>query len=133
MNAASFLFHIDPPSVADAGDEAAIQTRFRSRMRMRAPEVKLVAVPNAGVRTSYEKFQRAREGLVIGFPDLVCLWLGGCAFIEFKQRTGSLSAAQHDNLNWLARAGFACGVFRSVESAMAFLRAQGAPFMAEAA
>lgn len=131
------LFHIDPPTAADPGSESDIQTRFRSRMRILAPEVRLVAMPNAGKRTAWEAQQRKREGLAKGWPDLGAHWCHGfgrspvphVAWLEFKDRKGSLSIEQHDNLNWLTQAGFPCGVFRSVETAIEFLRQQGAPFL----
>ena len=39
-----FAFHVDPRNAADDRDELAIQTLFRNRMRMLAPQVVLVAV-----------------------------------------------------------------------------------------
>jgi hypothetical protein len=72
-----------------------------------------------------------------GFPDLSAMWsnghraatLAGMAFLELKDRGGSLAPEQIDWLNWLHQAGFPCGCFRSVESACNFLRRHGAPFM----
>jgi hypothetical protein len=129
----TYPFPVDAPAQADSGTEIQIQGRFRSRMKSLAPQVKIVAVPNGGKRTAWEKLAASREGLTVGFPDVIVLWDGGCCFMEMKQRTGSLSPAQIDNLNWLARNGFACGVFRSVDTAVAFVKAQGAPFLFELA
>jgi len=129
-----YLFPYDPPSAADSGDEIGIQTRLRSRMRNIAPTVRLVATPNAGKRTAWAAMQAQREGMFKGFPDLKALWdPQGIAFLEIKQRAGSLTTEQISWLNWLHQAGFACGCFRSVDSAVAFLRLQGAPFLAAAA
>lgn len=130
---ADYPFHCDQRSVADPGTEIAIQVRFINRMKMLAPTVRLVATPNAGKRTQWAAMQAKREGMAAGFPDMTALWAGGTAYIEFKQKDGSLSEPQISWLNWLYNAGFPCGCFRSVDSAVAFLRAQGAPFMAEAA
>lgn len=134
-----FLFHVDPPSVADSGDEIGIQTRLRSRMKILAPTVRLVAIPNAGKRTAWAAMQAKREGLAKGFVDLQALWEPqaqnerGIAFLEIKDRKGSLTPEQITWLNWLHQAGFPCGCFRSADTAVAFLRDAGAPFMAEAA
>ena len=132
-----YLFHCDDRSVADPGDELAIQVRLRSRMRMLAPGVRLVATPNAGKRTAWAAMKAKAEGLSKGFPDLNVIWsngqgvnaVPGIAFLELKDRNGSLSAEQIDWLNFLHQAGFPCGCFRSVDTAIAFLRAAGAPFV----
>ncbi len=124
------IFHVDPPSVADAGSEFEIQLRFRKRVRDLAPRVKLVATPNASKRSQWEAGRAKSEGMVAGWPDITALWPGGgVAFIEFKAKTGALSLAQTEQLNWLTNAGFPCGVFRSVDSAVAFLQRCGAPFL----
>ncbi len=128
-----YLFPCDPPSAADEGDEFAIQVRLRNRIRMVAPAVRLVATPNGAKRTQWAAMRAKQEGMSKGFPDLLAIWPGGIAFIEMKSRTGSLSPEQIDWLNWLHRAGFPCGAFRSVESAVAFLRASGAPLLEQAA
>lgn len=129
----SYIFHCDPPAIADASDEIGIQSRLRSRLRNIAPSVRLVAIPNAGKRTAWAAMQAKREGLAKGFPDLLALWEGGCAFLEIKARAGSLDVEQIAWLNWLHNAGNAVGVFRSVDTAIAFLKEQGAPFLAAAA
>jgi hypothetical protein len=128
-----YLFPVDPPSVADSGDEVGIQTRFRTRMKMAAPSVRLFAIPNAGKRTAWSAMQVKREGLVTGFPDIGCHWEGGIAFVEFKTRTGALSNDQIRELNQLHANGHPCGVFRSADTAIAWLRSLGAPFLAAAA
>lgn len=129
----AYPFHVDPPAIADSGDEIGIQTRLRSRIRTIAPAVRLVAIPNAGQRTAWAAMNAKREGLAKGFPDLLALWGGGSAFLEIKVRSGSLSTDQIAWLNWLYAGGHSVGVFRSVDSAIAFLRQQGAPFLAAAA
>lgn len=131
---ADYPFHVDPRAIADPGSELSIQSRFRGRMKMLAPTVRIFAVPNAGRRTQWEALRAKQEGMVAGIPDCVCLWPGGTAWIEFKAKTGTLSKAQEEWLTWLHKAGHICGVFRAPDTAVAFLRAAGAPFLfAEAA
>lgn len=125
------IFHVDPKEVADEGDELSIQSRFRSRMKMQAPKCRVVATPNGGKRTAWERGKAMREGLSPGFPDVNVYWPGDLAILEFKDRNGKLSDVQTDWLNWLAQAGFKVGVFRSADTAMVFLRQHGAPFIVE--
>lgn len=135
-----YPFHCDPRAVADSGDELSIQVRFINRMKMIAPKVRLVATPNGGKRTQWAAMQAKREGMAKGFADLTVLWsngfagaqpVPGMAFIEFKQRDGVLSDPQISWLNWMTLAGFHCGCFRSVDTAVAFLKNCGAPFLQE--
>jgi hypothetical protein len=136
-----YLFHVDDRSVADQGDELSIQVRFRSRMKMLAPSVRIVATPNAGKRTAWAAIKAKSEGMAKGFPDVNCYWSNGLdeaavpgfAVLEFKDRSGSLSPDQVDWLNFLHRAGFPCGCFRSTDTAIAFLRKHGAPFIMQEA
>lgn len=121
------LFHIDPPSVADAGDELSIQVRLRKELKKRAPGVAFVAVPNGAQRTAWAAMKAKQEGMAAGFPDALILWKGGYAFPEIKTRTGTLSDQQHIWLNYLTNAGHPCGVFRSVATCLAWLASLGAP------
>lgn len=118
----TYPFHVDPRNAAQEQDELTIQVSFRRKMRDLAPAVKLVAIPNAGRRSSWEQIKRAKEGLTSGFPDLMALHQGRVAFIEFKAGTGSIDMKQIDQMNWLWRNAFPVGAFRSVETAVAFLR-----------
>ena len=135
----TYIFHMDAKSVADEGDELSIQAKFIGRMKNLAPGVRIVATPNGGNRTAWEKMRAKREGMWRGWPDVACYWSNGIdasavpgwAHIEFKAGNGSLSLDQIEALNWLHRHGFPCGVFRSVETAIAFVRRQGAPFALE--
>lgn len=129
----SYPYHVDPRAVADDGDEVTIQSRFRNRIRKLAPGCQVVAIPNGGNRTQWERLKAKREGLVAGFPDLMILWPGGQAFLEFKARNGALSDAQLGQLMWLHRAGYPTGVFRSVETAIEFMRDAGLPMIEQAA
>jgi len=117
-----FAFHVDPRNAQDDRDELAIQTLFRNRMRMLAPAVMLVAVPNAGKRTAWERRQRAKEGMVAGFPDLIALHDGRTALLEFKRGDGALSTVQIETLNRLVRLGFPVAVFRQADTAVEWLQ-----------
>lgn len=117
-------FHVDKRNTKDKRDEATIQARFRSRMKMLAPSVFLVAIPNAGKRTAWERKARAREGLVPGFPDMLAMFDGRTAALEFKSGIGSLSDQQIDTLNKLAAQDFPVGVFRSEDTAVEWLENQ---------
>lgn len=125
-----YPFHYDQPSVADSGDEIAIQTRLRSRMRSLAPRVRLVATPNGGRDSDWQRLRKIREGMSPGFPDLTAIAEPRLvAFLEIKAKAGSLSSEQINWLNFLHSAGFPCGCFRSVETAVAFLRRHDFPFI----
>ena len=126
----TYLFHFDPPAVADPGDELAIQVRLRARCKMLAPAMRLVAPPNGAKRTAYAAMKAKAEGMAKGFPDLSAIGPDQfIAFLEIKARGGSVSPEQIDTLNFLHRCGFPCGVFRSVDTAVAFLIDAGAPFL----
>lgn len=131
------LFHYDPPAVADAGDEHALQVRLRGRARILAPAVRLVSASNGSKMSAWSAMKAKSEGMSKGYPDLIAIWsngigenaVPGIAFLELKKRDGSLRPEQVDWLNFLHQAGFPCGCFRSVETAIGFLRSAGAPFV----
>lgn len=121
------LFHVDSPAVADTGSEIEIQIALRKALKKRAPLVAFVGIPNGAQRTAWAAIKAKQEGLQPGFPDAAVLWPGGLAFPELKTRSGSLSEQQFIWLNWLAKAGFKAGVFRSVNSCLWWLFDLGAP------
>lgn len=110
--------------------EIEIQTGFRRRMRITAPAVAVVAIPNAAKRGPAAIRQAKREGMASGFPDCICLWAGGLAFIEFKRPGGRLSDNQAEWNERLTRWGHSTKVCYSIEEALTFLRSCGAPFTA---
>lgn len=118
----TYLFHTDPRNAGQEQDELTIQVSFRRKMRELAPTVKLVAIPNAGRRSSWEQIKRAKEGLISGFPDLMALHQGRVAFLEFKSGIGSIDVKQVDQMNWLHRNAFPVGAFRSVDTAVEWMR-----------
>ena len=114
--------------------EIEIVTMFRSRCQILCPGVRVVGIPNAGKRSQWAAAQAKREGLVKGFPDVICLWRDrGIAMIEFKTAHGKLSIDQEEWLDRLNLMGFPATVARSADDALAFLRAMGAPFMGKVA
>ena len=117
-----YPFHVDPRNAQDSRNELAHQVLFQQRMRILAPRVMLVGVPNAGKRSAWEKRQRAKEGLRTGFPDMIALHDGRTAFLEFKSGTGTLSNDQVDTLNSLVRQDFPVGVFREADTAVEWLQ-----------
>ena len=137
----TYLFHHDPRSVADDGEEHALQVRLKGRLRILAPGIRLVSASNGAKMSAWSAMKAKAEGMSKGYPDLVALWsngkgenaVPGMAFLELKQRDGSLRPDQINWLNWLHEAGFPCGCFRSVDTAVAFLQRAGAPILAVAA
>lgn len=122
----SLLFHVDSPAVADEGSEVEIQVRLRKALKQ--TPCAFVAVPNGAQRTAWAAMKAKQEGLQKGFVDALVLAPGELvAFIEIKTRSGQLSEDQHVWLNYLTKAGFRCGVFRSVDSCLAKLREWGFP------
>lgn len=110
--------------------ELEIQTLFRSRCRIMCPAVEVVAIPNGSRRTEWEKLKAAREGLVAGFPDTMCLWhQRGIAFIEFKKPGGRVRPNQIEAMGRLQARGFPVTVAFSPDEAIQFLRDHGAPFI----
>ena len=111
-----------------APSEIAIQTLFRSRARMRCPQVRIVAIPNAGKRGQKALNQVRREGAAWGFPDVMALAPGKIAFLEFKSAKGRIAENQAEWLERLDVMGFPCGVFRDPDAALSFLESHGFPF-----
>lgn len=104
------------------------QRALRKRLYYTAPQVQLVAIPNAARRTRWEAARAKAEGMATGFPDLLCLAPGGLvAFIEMKAPRGRLSEAQGEWIERLQGFGFSAAVCRSADAAVAFLRDAGFP------
>lgn len=108
--------------------ELAIQTLFRSRLRMRAPRVVCVAIPNAGQRGQKALNQARREGAAWGFPDVLCFWPGGgVAAIEFKAAKGVVDDNQAEWNERLNALGTPATISRDPDEALAWLAGLGAP------
>lgn len=99
------------------------------------PDVLIAHVPN-GAHLSGDKQARCMQigalkgdGLKTGFPDLICIWNRGVAFIEVK-RPGAAKRLTPDQVYMhqrLGALGFLPAVVTSAEEAFAFLRERGAP------
>jgi hypothetical protein len=113
-----------------APSELQIQAGFRARLRYIAPSVSCVAIPNAAKRTQWAAMRAKQEGLVAGAPDVICIWPGGgICWIEFKAARGKLTPNQVDFHDKLERFGHRVAVARSIDEAVAFLKACGAPVL----
>jgi hypothetical protein len=123
-------FLAEPPDGERRRSELARVLEFRRLMRERAPRCMLEANANAGKRNPR---QARLEGIVAGVFDYTVTWpLGGIAWVEFKGysragRVGGLSLAQVAWGNRRARLGHHVACFYRPESALAWLRALGAP------
>ncbi|API58083.1 hypothetical protein BSL82_01210 [Tardibacter chloracetimidivorans] len=111
------------------------QQSFIAQMARIAPAVDIVAIPNAGRASDWERIQRWREGARAGALDLVITWAAhhdsdrGVFFAEFKDGQKMPSTQQRERLNRLYRMGHKCGVYRTPETLMKHLMHAGAPFV----
>lgn len=119
----------------DGASEIQRQALFLSRLKILAPAVDALAIPNAGKSTDWERLQRHREGARRGALDLMITWKPtlpadrGVFLAEFKSGTGMPSKDQRERLNRYFRMGHHCGVYRKPDTLLAHLRAAGAPFI----
>lgn len=99
------------------------------------PNVLIAHVPNGAHLSGNEQARCMQigalkgDGLKTGFPDLICIWNRGVAFIEVK-RPGCAKRVTPDQVYMharLAELGFAPAVVTSAEEAFAFLKERGAP------
>lgn len=122
----------DEPWFIEAKDsnpasELQRQMTFLALLAKLGPQCDVVAIPNAGKATDWERIQRWKEGARAGALDLVVTWAGGVFFAEFKDGKKMPTPAQRDRLNTYFRQGHGCGVFRKPETLIAHLRTAGAP------
>jgi hypothetical protein len=105
--------------VAGADREGPIQRSILAYLRLRLPGCVVAAVPNStdigGKRAMLAVANQKRNGLLPGFPDVVCYWCGECLLVEVKAPGGSLSKAQKDCHERLRAAGFQVVVARSID------------------
>jgi hypothetical protein len=115
------------------GSEIQRQSTFLKMMATLAPNVDIVAIPNAGKATEWERLQRWKEGARRGALDLVVTWEPTCqgdrgiAFPEFKDGKKMPDKDQRARLNRYYRMGHACGVFRTADVLIEYLRDRGCP------
>ncbi|MBT2133963.1 hypothetical protein KK137_06415 [Croceibacterium sp. LX-88] len=123
-------FLVEMPDGIRDWTEIGRQTTLFSVMRMAAPKVFGMAVPNAGKRNP---MQARREGIRSGAFDTV--WHSYprlIAYVEMKGydsrgRAGSLSTNQIEFGNRMTALGIPCGCFFDPCSAVSWLREQGFP------
>jgi hypothetical protein len=72
------------------------------------------------------------DGMRPGFPDLICVWKGGIAFMEVKRaKLSKTSPEQEQMLSLIGGMGHPAAIIKSVDDAHLFLKASGAPCRAE--
>jgi hypothetical protein len=143
VDAASFLEledTVDEPWFIEAKDDDPTsefdrQTLFLSRLKILAPAVDALAIPNAGKSTDWERIRRFREGARRGALDLKLTWKPskpgdrGVFFAELKAGRTMPTKDQCERLNRYYRMGHKCGVYRRPDTLLAHLREAGAPFI----
>lgn len=121
----------------DPTPENERQGAFLSLAAKLAPSVDVVAIPNAGKATDWERLERWREGARAGALDLLITWQPtkpgdrGVFFAEFKSGKKMPTPAQRERLNRYHAMGHGCGVYRRKETLLRHLRDAGAPFLLE--
>jgi hypothetical protein len=122
------------PKDKDPTPELKRQQAFLASIAKRAPTVDVVAIPNAGKATDWERIQRWKEGARAGALDLVISWEPtragdrGVFFAEMKDGEEMPTLTQKRRLNKYFRQGHGCGVYRTAATLIEHLRAAGAPF-----
>ena len=124
------LFFIEPHDALGLSEHKR-QVAFVSWMRVHAPGVKVVASANGFLTTDWQRTKAKREGMDGGAADLAIYWNHGCFLPEFKDGTAPVPQHQIDWLNWMHRAGFRVGVYRTRATLIAHLIEAGAPIVGE--
>ncbi len=105
-----------------ANPEDRIQAAIVDFVRTVAPQVRIHAIPNGGLRAKREAAKLKWTGVVAGVPDLAITIPGGLvAYIEVKAPRGSLSPEQREWRDWLNASRVPFALCRSIEDARAFL------------
>lgn len=124
------LFFIEPRDRLGISEHKR-QVAFVSWMRVHAPAVKVVASTNGYLLTDWQRTKAKREGMDGGAADLALYWgERECFLPEFKDGTAPVPQHQIDWLNWMHRAGFRVGVYRTRATLIEHLIEAGAPIMA---
>lgn len=107
--------------------EAKIQIAIKQRLILYG--VVAAHVPNAGKRSKAAGRRLKAEGMITGFPDLVCVGDGGrTMFLEVKRPRYSpsdVSDAQRDMHDLLRRKGHHVAIVTSQDEAVEALRSAG--------
>lgn len=117
------LFSIEP---RDRDPRSEHDRQCELVRRLRGLGLKVTATPNARA-WGMKAWNRAKaEGVEWGAADLTISATGGLtAYLEMKNGREMPEQHQVDWLNIRHRMGFAVGVFRTAEGAIAFLRERG--------
>ena len=118
------LFFIEPRD-NDPAPEEDRQGEAVATIRRTFPHARVVAILNGERRGQWALNLARKLGAWWGFPDLIVLAPRKIAMIEMKNGKDMPKQHQIDCMNWLHRSGFAVGVFRTADSAIAFLRREG--------
>lgn len=99
--------------------ESPIQRAILAYLRLRLPGCVAASVPNStdvrGRGAAIAIAKQKQNGLLPGFPDLVCFWWGECLLIEVKAPGGRVSDAQRAVHAALADQGFHVIVAREID------------------
>lgn len=110
-----------------APKESAVQIAIRQRLIFHG--VVAAHVPNGGKRSLAAGRRLKAEGMIAGFPDLVCVGDGGkVAFLEVKRPKYSpsdVSDEQRDMHDMLRRKGHHVAIVTSQDEAVAACRDAG--------
>lgn len=121
-------FFIEPRD-KDPASEFTRQRAFLAYMARHAPAVDVLAIPNAGRGTDWERVRRWNEGARAGALDLVITWNCGVFFAEMKNGQAMPTKAQRDRLSMYVRMGHRTGVYRTAAQLVEHLSEAGAPFL----
>jgi hypothetical protein len=108
-----------PVKARNLNAEARIQAAIVEYVRTVAPDIKIYAVPNGGLRTRREAARLKWTGVLAGVLDLILLLPGGrCAHWETKVPGGKgPTDEQEDMIDWLVRNDHTWAVVRSIDDA----------------
>jgi hypothetical protein len=118
------MFYVERPD-KDPATELQRVAKFRRDLRKALPAARIIAIPNAGKRGIKALAQAKAEGAAWGAPDMIVLWNGEEAFLEWKGGKNKPAPHQIDWLNWLHANGYPCAVVRTSGGAFSFLRSIG--------
>lgn len=88
-------------------------------LRQRAKDWLIAHVPNGGKREKREAQRLKQDGVIAGWPDLVCIREGVVVFVEMKKtKGGKLSPEQKNTIEAMMRAGAEVWVCEGWEAAL---------------
>jgi hypothetical protein len=107
-----------PVKARDLNAEAKIQAAIVEYVRTVAPQVKIYAVPNGGLRSKREAARLKWTGVLAGVLDLILLLPEArCAHWEVKTLNGRLENEQESMIDWLEANGHVWAIVQSIDDA----------------